>query len=355
MLTIPEQSLFGLDISQSKLRLVQVQTKHRRKTITAIRELEVPLGVIVDGTVADVARLTQLVAAIYRGQERRDRPAGNGVISVLPESKTFIKLITVGGSDPRPLDAQLVEEIPRHIPLPLEEIYYDWQPVGRSPEGNHYVVIGAAPRQLVDTYLTVIRGSGCVPFALEIEAVAITRCLLPSNGGTARPSQMIIDIGAARTGLVVTRGGIIQFAVSLPISGSKITQTIATTLSLSLEEAEQAKIICGLDAERCQGALRRVLFATLDELVRKIEAAMSFYQDNLPDHPPIEQILLTGGGANFLTIEQVLAEQLKLPVARANPLTNVVLPQATVMAGTLQSYVTAIGLALRGTARDAVI
>lgn len=355
MLTIPEQSLFGLDISQSKLRLAQVQTHRRKKTITTLRELAVPDGVIVEGSVADVAALTQLVSAMYRGHHRGERPAGNGVISVLPESKTFIKLITIGGPASAPIVPLLEEEIPRHIPLPLEDLYYDWQAIGPATHGKQSILVGAAPRALVDSYLTVLRGAGLVPFALEIEAVAITRCLLPWEGISASESLMIIDIGAARTGLIVTRGGVIQFTVSLPISGVKITHQIAATLNISLAEAEQSKIVCGLDDERCRGALRRVLDGTLDELTRKIEAAISFYAENYAGHPPITALVLTGGGANFIHIERVLSEKLRLPVTIANPLTNVTLPNAHPQKGALQSHVTAIGLALRGTQHDGVI
>lgn len=355
MLTIPEQSLFGLDISQSKLRLVQVQTKHRNKTITTLRELAVPDGVIIEGNIADVKALTQLVAAVYRGNNRGERPTGKGVISVLPENKTFIKLITIGGPASAPIEPILVEEIPRHIPLPLQDLYYDWQIIGPVADGKQAALVGAAPRALVDSYLTVLRGADLIPFALEIEAVAITRCLLPWEKNPAPTSLMIIDIGAARTGLVVTRGGVIQFTVSLPISGAKITHEIAATLKMSPAEAEQSKIVCGLDDERCRGALRRLLEGTMDELTRKIETAISFYTENYADHPPVAAVMLTGGGANFINIERVLSEKLQLPVSIANPLTNARLPGAILPSSELQSYVTAIGLALRGTQHNGVI
>lgn len=371
MLTIPEQNLFGLDISQSKLRLVQIQTKRQKKTITALREVALPSGVIREGEIADPKLLTQLIGAIYRGKELRDRIAGNGVISVLPETKTFIKLMRLGTDDPDRVNDALREEIPRQIPLPMEEIYYDWQligdPVPAKPLGDagnptamatngteHLVLVGAAPRHLVDAYLGVLRQAGLLPFALEIEAAAITRCLLDPADRAAANARIIIDMGAERTGLIIVKHGTIQFTVSLPISGDRVTQTIAETLKINGTEAEEAKLVCGLDNDRCQGALRKVLYAMLDDLGQKIDDAIAFYQENFSDEGPISDVVLTGGGANFLNIDRVLADRIKLPVKLGNPLTNVRLLQP-VPTSLLHSYATAIGLALRGTQKDAVI
>lgn len=355
MLAIPEQNLFGLDLSPSTLRLVQIRTKHRRQVITALRELPVPNGVIVEGEIADPRQLEQLVLAIYRGQERRDRITGNGVIAVLPENKTFMKLITLPTSDPTKIETLLKDEIPRHIPLPFEEIYYDWQHLPSRLDGKSHVLIGVAPKHLVEGYLGVLRAAGLLPFALEIEAAPIARCLMPCGRPDDHATTVIIDMGAARTGMMVLHGDVVQFTVSLPVSGNRITQTIAATLKISEGEAVEAKIVCGLDATRCQGALKKVLYATFDDLTRKIEASLEFYRENFDDAQAVAEIILTGGGANFLNVERTLAERLQLPVHLGNPLTNVQLHHASVPTASLQSYATAIGLALRGTRQENVV
>lgn len=355
MFTIPEQTLFGLDIGITKLRLAQIRTLRRRKVITALREADIPAGVIVDGQIADPQHLSRLIAALYHKRERGDRIGGNGVISALPESKTFMKLITVETRDPERIKTLLPEEIPRHIPLPLGEVYYDWQITKAVSTGPSHCLIGVAPRPLVDAYLAVLRGAGLLPFALEIEASPITRCLLKEASVADTGAQIIIDLGATRTGLIVIRDGIIQFTVSLPISGVRITHTIAETLKINTQEAEEAKLVCGLDPDRCHGALKRVLHTTFDDLCRKIETAIEFYQENFPDHLPIREVVLTGGGANFLQVDRSMAEHLSVPVRPGNPLSNVELGKMNVAASALQSYVTAIGLALRGTQGEAVI
>ena len=370
MLTIPEQFLFGLDISQSKLRLVQIRTGRKQKIITALREVTLPAGVIVDGEIADPRQLTRHVAAIVRGRDLHDRLAGNGVISVLPENKTFVKLVAVGGSSPAELEEALREEIPRQIPLPIADLVYDWQLIGpappvprdrppapaaaNTPAARSLVLVGAAERRLVDAYRHVLGAAGLLTYALEVEAAAITRCLLPAAVTSPTGGQIIIDLGAFRTGLIIVRRGVIQFTVSLPISGRRVTDAVADTLKITSAEAEEAKLVCGLDDQRCQGALRRVLYAMLDDLERKIDEAISFYCENFEHGQPLEAIILSGGGANFLQIDRVLTERIRLPARIADPLTNVALRQP-IAASTLQSYVTAIGLALRGTQKDAVI
>ena len=51
------------------------QPRRRRRAEAFIFDLD---GIIIDGEVADPKHLTQLVSSIYHGQNRRDRPGGNG-------------------------------------------------------------------------------------------------------------------------------------------------------------------------------------------------------------------------------------------------------------------------------------
>lgn len=156
--------------------------------------------------------------------------------------------------------------------MDVEEVYFDWQVISSNKNGLK-VLTGVAPKNIVDSYVNVLRQCNLIPLVLEIEAAAIARALITESDNKAK---MIIDIGATRTGLIVYDYNTVQFAVSLPISGEKITQEISQTLNLDLRKAEKAKMVCGLDENKCQGALRKILFNTMDNLIEEIQKRWIF-------------------------------------------------------------------------------
>ena len=266
------------------------------------------------------------------------------IVAVLPESKTFIKVIHLDAAPKTDLGDLITEEIKNHIPLALDDIYLDWQILKKN--NDHYtVLVGAAPKIIVDSYLEILEKSGLTPQVLEIEAAAIIRSLIPVDDNQAK---IIVDLGAVRTGIILYDQGTVQFSVSSPISGNEITATIAKTLRLDLVQAEKAKIICGLDEKKCDGALLKILVDNMDQLTNQIKKAIIFYKANFPGGQAISEILLCGGGANFSQLNKVLAEKLNLPVKIGNPLLalgpkiKLDLPKNKIL-----SYTTSIGLALR--------
>lgn len=337
------KNIFGLDISDQALRLVKLKGKKKRLILAGFNEVKIPAGVIINGEVKQVekfsAAIDKLIASV-NGQKITNKNA----TAVLPESKTFIKLITVPVKKKSALEKSIREEIPNHIPLNINELYIDWQIV-KEGDKEAKVLVGAAPKIVVDSYFTALEKSGVRAMALEIEAAAIIRCLILENDNTAR---IIIDFGAARTGLIVYDQGTIQFTVSLPISGNGITDTISKTLNLDRQKAEKAKIVCGLDPSKCEGALLKILDDSINQLVDQIKKTIKFYQINFQIKNKIGEIVICGGGANFLNIDKILTEKLKVSVKIGDPLTNIgQSKKLNIPKDKALSYTTAIGLAMR--------
>lgn len=340
---------FGLDISEKSLRLIQLARRCRQNKIQFYNEAELPSGCIVDGEIkqadAFLAALEKLIKT-KRGHGR----LSDEVISVLPEDQTFMKVIELPLIEEKEIPEQIRKILPQHLPLAIDDVYFDWQ-IAAKDSSTQTVLVGASPKRIVDSYLDILSQARLIPTVLEIEAAAISRLLIEPSKET-KP-QIVIDIGASRTGLFLCENKTVKFTVSLPISGSQITKLIADTLDLDPEKAEQAKIVCGLDPAKGQGALLEIFAGTIDELASHIKQALAFYQDNFPCLQNVEKIILCGGGANFANIASVLNQKLNLAVAISQPWQNISNPDpAFFTPGKSQSYVTALGLALRGLASE---
>lgn len=340
------KNIFGLDISDRAIRLIKVGKKGKKITLNSFNELEIPDGIIVNGEIIQEDKLADLIKKLVSSTKGRKINIKN-VISVLPETKTFIKVIDIPiNRDKKEFNIEdlVKKEIVNHIPLNPDEIYLDWQIVSEDSD-NIKILIGAAPQNIVNSYSLALEKGGLIPYVLEIEAVAIVRGLIEEEDNK---TKIIIDFGAARTGLILYDNKTIKFTVSLPISGNKITETIAQTLKLEYKKAEEAKIVCGLDPNKCEGALLKILLNNIDSLIRQIKKIITYYQSNFPDHNDISEIIICGGGANFGEIDQLLSEKLKIPVKIGNPFANITqTKKISIPKEKILSYTTAIGLALR--------
>jgi len=320
----------GLDISDLSIKLVQLNKIRDKIKIQALGKLTLPLGVITNGVINDRAELIKAIKKIIAAP-------GYGKVSseeaavCLPESKTFIKRIEVAKS-PNSLADVIGAEIEKHVPMSKSEIYYDWQVTAELAD-KYQVLIGAAPKEIVDQYAQLLDDAKLSVAAMEIEPTAICRCLLKEEAPEAKPAAAplkpegtaplnygIIDIGANHTCLIFYSDNTIVFSVSMPISGEEITAKISRTLDLTPEQAEKAKIICGLDETKANGVIKKILEETIKNLISKIKEALDFYENYYGGK--LNKILLCGGGGNITELGKIIAQEFSIKVETADALTN---------------------------------
>lgn len=353
---------FGLDISDLSIKLVSLNkkgslnfaSKNKSLTLTAYNQIEVPSGYFYEGKIIETEKIIKLIKKLIK-EASNSQKLSNYVISVLPETKAFIKLIEIPNVPQEKISEQVDKEIQNHFPFALNEVYLDWQRLTESGETSEKikVLVSIATRDIVNQYTNLLIAAGLKPFALEIESSAICRCLLPEEAkpsleNKSKSATAIIDIGATRTSLIVYDADIIQFTTSVPFAGQRITEKIAKTLEINLKQAEKAKIKCGLDESKCQGILKKILYEDIQEMIAKIKNSLLFYQNHFPENNPIKKILTCGGGAGFKGINPILENELGIDVKTADPLINIENKKVKIQKEQALIYTTAIGLALRG-------
>ncbi len=322
----------GLDLSDLSIKLVQLDKRRDKIKIQALSKLNLAQGIIVNGEIKDKPELIKAIKKII-ADPQYGKISSEEVVACLPESKTFIKLIEIQKS-PNSLADIIGSEIEKHVPMELNEIYYDWQIIQELPD-KYLVLIGAAPKNIVNQYTDLLDEAKLSPIALEIEPISICRCLLKEETASLKPITFgakakvdaslnygIIDIGANHTCMIFYSGNTILFTVSMPISGEEITSKISQALNLTKEQAEKAKIICGLDENKANGVIKEILADNLGSLVEKIKEAVLFYENYFSQRGALSQILLCGGGANIPNLEKIISKEFSVEVGLADALTN---------------------------------
>lgn len=309
---------FGLDIGDRSLKVAFVRKQGRRPALLSFGSLSVPAGLIESGVIKDKKGLADLIKKLVKSA--RGKKIHTPYVNIcLPETKTFIKLITVKAITKEDLGKAVLAELPNHIPIKAEEIACDWQAVEEYAD-NIKVLVGAVPKKIAQDYCELAAVAGLKPMSLQIEAEAILRAVLPHKK-LANVSLAALDLGAARSGFILYANGAIQFTVSLPTAGEDMTSLIASKLKLSVAEAEKAKQLCGLDPSRCNGEIAKILAGTVNELADGVKRNLDFYQEHFSGAVTIKDIALCGGGANLKNLKTALAEKIPgLTVHYGNPL-----------------------------------
>lgn len=354
-----QQSAFGLDLSDLSLKIIKLKKKGGEIALTSFCRKEIPRGIIEKGRIKKEEELIRIIneaMADVKGEPLKTKLC---IVSV-PEIEAFIRIIQLPLMKKEELEEAIQWEAEANIPMPLNEIYLDWQIIAKrkpfeSKSNDHQnILIGALSKKLVDDYLEIIKRAGLIPLSFEIESIATTRALI-KNEFIQKP-VIIVDLGAERTSFIIFSDSAVCFTSNLPIGNNKLVEMIAKTLNISQEKARCLKFEIGLDRTKKGEEVFSALVPSMTELTEKIKECVNFYQDHpLPDFFPagqIAEIILCGGGANLIGLDNFIFSETKIKTRIGNPWINILAPDFKKIPELPYkesiTYTTALGLALRG-------
>ena len=316
----------GIDLSDTSLKAVQFNGKKDKLFIQAISKISLPSGVIVEGEIQKPEVLTKSLNLLL------DKPkfgvfSSKNIVANLPQIKSYIKIIEIDNG-PNNISDSIENEIENHIPLALNEIFYDWQIVKKTKDKN-IILIGAAPKNIINQYVNVFKLSKLSINAFETESIANARALLeeerPKFNKNDTASYGIIDIGAKRAAMAIYAKNTLVFTISMPISGQEVTEKISKILEITQDQAEKAKIICGLDETKAKGIINEVLSDNIKKLNNKISEALEFYANHYPEYETIKKIILTGGGAAIKNLDKLIEKSTSIEVSQGKIADNLII------------------------------
>lgn len=356
--------ILGLDASDLSIKALQLEQKHGAYEIRAWNSFNLPKGLIEEGVIKDFDKTAQAIRNVI--ETSKNKFTTKYAVLSLPETKTFIKVIEVPRKNGSTREI-IEKELPRHVPVDLNEIELDWQEVADTPKKRKFL-IGIVPKKIADDYVKVAEMAGLSPVALEIEAQAIVRSIIKSNHNnngtwwkkvvnnkleqnckkTRQNPILIVDLGATRTSLILINNGVIQFTNSLShISGELITANIAEIMKLPYKDAEKLKKICGDSPKKCKGKVRDIIKKMISSLAEEVKNAEIFYESHFSESTRGMELLLCSGGSNLIEVDKDIGAMVNRQAFVANPLINIKHNMKTDEQKNFLPYTTAIGLALR--------
>lgn len=386
----------GVDIGSASLKVVELKEDKGRPRLVTYGYTEQETNVIKSDSLETQEYIIEAIKTILV----KARVTSRNVVSALPSFAVFSSVISLPSMPQKELVQAIRWEAKKFVPMPIEEMVLDWKVLknehekdesstnlGRKPSLTQHesapeqsqehtehspseersdhrvfvnpfkkktdetanpekavqVLLTAAPKSLVDRYVTIFQKANLKLISLETQAFALQRSLI----GNDQSAIMILDIGAVATDISVVVKGIPVLNRSIDVGGESLTKAIGNSMNVDHARAEQFKRDFGLtnfgDATKIPKAIEFVF----SSIVNEIQYVLNLYSGQ--HEIAIEKIILAGGSAFLPHLTEHLSTTLKIKTYIGDPWARVVYPVdlKPVVAELGPRFAVALGLAMR--------
>ncbi len=326
-----ETGVVGLDIEAGSLAATEVSVNgSTRITASAIGPLDP--GAFHEGEVLDAdilaASLKELFAE-HKLSKRVRLGVGNQRVVV-----RTVRLPAI--EDRKEMEAAVRFQAQEQMPMPLDQAVLEHQVVGGVPaeEGKAPqidVIVVAARRDMIASFLGPIRRAGLEPIGVDLAAFGMIRALAGARGtgeiSAERPASAVLYCSVGDiTNLAVARGRSCLFTRVSHAGLEAPTGALESSLGLTAEHATQWLAHVGLErapeeiegdpatVTQVRGALEEGVTALLDEMRLSLD-----YYGAQEAALPVERIVLCGPGSAIPGLASRMEAGLGLPIAISRP------------------------------------
>lgn len=345
----------GLDIGSSAVRAVQVTAGGRGPaSLDRLGQVALPVGAVRDGEIVDASPVEDALRTLWSRYGFKGRRVQLGIAN----QQVVVRQIDLPYLPDDELRQSLEFQVQDSIPIPVDQAILDFHTIEHyeNEQGTRFsrILLVAAHRHMVQSLIDVVHASKLETVGVDLDAFAMLRSLAPAGVLEHQDGEMLIDIGAAVTNIVVHEGGVPRFVRILLMGGGAITDGLVAALGVSHEQAEDLKARIGIgDPYGLDDGTEGGQLITEGGLrfVDEIRGSLDYYHAQT-DAVPVQRVVISGGGSQLPALRDRLADTLRLPVDRGHPMQqlkigNVGLPSEQLIEA--EPYLAvAVGLALGG-------
>ncbi len=324
----------GLDIEAGSIAATEVQGGSDAAPVSASAVEPLPPGIFHEGEVIDPDGLAEALKSLFSSHKLSKRVrlgVGNQRVVV-----RTVRLPAI--EDPKEMEAAVRFQAQEQIPMPLDQAVLEHQVVGgvAAEEGGAPqldVVVVAARRDMVESFVEPIRRAGLEPVGVDLSAFAMIRALADAGmaGAAAEPGQrpeeavLYCNLGDV-TNLAVARGRACLFTRVSHAGMETIAAQLSASRGLSAEHALQWLAFVGLEQplEAIEGdpetvaESRRALEEGFGALLDELRLSLDYYGAQ-EGALPVERIVLSGAGSAVPGLARSMQEHLGKSIVVARP------------------------------------
>ncbi|WP_052667336.1 type IV pilus assembly protein PilM [Nitriliruptor alkaliphilus] len=304
-------SAVGIDIGTRTITLAEVKQVRGAATITNFGGVELPEDAVREGEIVDLSVVSRALSELLSSAKVGTKKVFLGVAN----QRVVVRQVDLPWMEPKELKASLRYQVQEFLPIPVEEAELDVHVVEEfTTEGGERfqrLLLVAGHRDMVASHVDAAVDAGLKPLGVDLNPFAVLR----SMGRTSRidtGNEVVIDVGAGVTDIVVHEAGTPTFVRILVLGGDDITSALASGLGISSQEAEARKRQLGIGGDPSDVAAR-IVSDRAEQFVDEIRSSLDYYQAQA-GASRLSNVVLTGGGALLRGLAPRLEAALRLPV-----------------------------------------
>lgn len=350
MLFFKPKSFLGVDIGTNSIKIVEIINSDKKPKLRNYGWLETYgyLERLNDAIQTSSLKILEKDAVkLLKFLISQLKPKTDKVVASLPSFAAFITLLETPLMSAADTAKTVVFQARQYIPIPVSEVTIDWLKVGEreDEEGvkKQQILLISVPNERIKSYQSIFKAAGLKLVALEIESFSLARALVGSD-----PTPTILaDIGGRSTNIAVVDQGFWKYNGRTDFAGGSLTRAIASSVNIDIKRAEDLKKRRGLSGVGGEYELSTLMIPFLDVIIEEVRRVKDAYEKEYQGK--IERVILAGGGANLLGIENYFTERLGLTAVKGAPFNKISYPSKLepVVNEMGPSLAVAIGLGIR--------
>ena len=351
--------VWGIDIGQAGLKAIRLRYAEAAQQSIAVAFDYVPHPKILSQPDAIPEELIPQALAKFL---ERNNIEGDSIAISVPGQTSLVKFIKLP-----PVESSKVGEIVKYearqqIPFALEDVIWDYQPLGGGIEEGGYLLdaevgLFAMKRDQVLQHLQPFTDAKLEVELIQTAPLALFNVLSYDYMGQ-RPTEdedadevgehvLLLDMGADNTTLLVSDGQGIWIR-NVPIGGNHFTRALTKEMKLTFAKAEHLK--CNATKSPDPRAVFQALRPVFNDYVSEIQRSIGYFSSVNRD-AKISKVLGMGNGFKLAGLQKFLQQNLQYDVHRVDNFQAVVgdsVLNAPLFQENIMSFGVAYGLAIQG-------
>jgi len=323
------QSVLGVDIGSSSIKVVQLRKKKGRAILETYGELS--LGPYAGLSIGQATNLTtDKTAEALKDLFREANVTAKVAAISLPLRSSLLKVIELPAYKEEQINRMVPIEARKHIPVPISEVTLDWWAIprkefqGPADESSSVdqasgstskteILLVAIHKATVKKHQDIATALGLESRTFEIETFSSIRSVLTRDIS----AMALLDLGAGTAKLTIIDYGVVRVSHVINRGAQDVTIAISSAMNLPFADAEKKKRKEGLGTVVGASSILDYIFYEANTVIEEYQKRYARL---------VGKIVCTGGGVLMQGFVPIVQKHFQAEVLLGAPFTKVEAP-----------------------------
>lgn len=312
-----KKQVVGCDIGSSAIKIVELRPlKNGEFQLLHSAAAELSPEAIVDGAIMDSSLVVDALSRLIAENGIKNQSFGGS----LSGHSVIIKKIQLPAMSEAELTESIQWEAEQYIPFDINDVNLDYEVLDDSGADTMDVLLVAVKKDRIADFTSVVTQAGKEPVLVDVDVFSLQNAF-EANYGHSDETVALVNVGASVMNINVLHAGSSIFWRDVAFGGNQYTEAIQRELNLPREDAERLKLGERVGEHSLQSILG-VLNSVSEDLAAELQKTIDFFVAT-SSVDQLDRVVLAGGSAQVLNLDEVLRERFQVEVEIMNPFRSI--------------------------------